>query len=300
MGLIVIAVVLVVGGAFAAVQAVQAHGRQLDPATFQAAYFVERQFHPVPAAPSSVVAAAAARVSGMRVVSSQGNVTFLNCRPNITRLDDGMGMFLRVVSTASGGAWNLRIEGQPKSRLAMSSDRRRGFLSIERQLRQAIAQLGHRVDDGLSAVPVMSAIDVPPRPPASPSVSPPPVAPPLPQVLASPQQPLTPRRVRAAVQHRDRSWAVDRIVLVGRNPATTDGGVVHLLRIEDPLLSKNHVAFHLDGDAVSVEDRGSTNGTLIRSGGRERVARSGLKEPVVDGDAVLIGDQQLTVRITEV
>ena len=72
-------------------------------------------------------------------------------------------------------------------------------------------------------------------------------------------------------------------VTVGRAPECE-------LRIDDGATSRRHAAFVVDGGAVTVEDLGSHNGTLVNG---ERLTRP---RPLAPGDAVTVGETLLVLR----
>jgi pSer/pThr/pTyr-binding forkhead associated (FHA) protein len=72
-------------------------------------------------------------------------------------------------------------------------------------------------------------------------------------------------------------------LLVGRNSES-------FLRIDDPAVSRDHARLMV-GDGVTVEDLGSTNGTLING---ERI--NGVVE-VTDGDELTIGSRTFSLRL---
>ncbi|HQZ36152.1 MAG TPA: hypothetical protein PK020_17120 [Ilumatobacteraceae bacterium] len=170
--------ILVVLGIVWLVQQAQAHGRRPDPLLFRPVLGPIEHLYPVGIRNGSeVMAQAAQHVAGMSVASVSGDVLLLNSRPNVGRLDDGMGMLLRVTSWYLPDGWHVRIEGQPKASLAADASSRRGFVAVERQLRQSLAHMGYRLDDGLSnlaqpraALPAPASV----RPQWAPPVEPPP------------------------------------------------------------------------------------------------------------------------------
>lgn len=83
-----------------------------------------------------------------------------------------------------------------------------------------------------------------------------------------------------------------------RNPINAGGLVVGRgtetdLQINDPGISRRHARFRLDGDRLSVEDMGSTNGILIDGNAAQAAT-------LYDGSQVRLGNTTLTVhRVTE-
>jgi DNA-binding NtrC family response regulator len=101
-----------------------------------------------------------------------------------------------------------------------------------------------------------------------------------------------PREKRAVliVYHRDGAEMIplvaDAPVVIGREPPAP------FPAFEDASISRQHAAFHLQGDEVVVEDLGSTNGTWI---GGERVDRAVLH----GGGEVAIGNLVVTLTLRE-
>ena len=62
-----------------------------------------------------------------------------------------------------------------------------------------------------------------------------------------------------------------------------------VLAVAEPTISRLHAALERDGDAFTLEDLGSTNGTRV-NGRREERAR------VRDGDEIELGRLQLRLR----
>ena len=62
------------------------------------------------------------------------------------------------------------------------------------------------------------------------------------------------------------------------------------LRVNDPRLSRHHARFHFDGENLSIEDAGSTNGVLVNG---DRIQKpTGLK----NGDEVVCGPCLFSVQ----
>ena len=295
--LVIYGIVLAVAGVVWLVQAAQAHGKRLDPATFRPVVGpIERVFLlPVSSAPQ-LIARAAGAVPGMSVAAVHGDVVYLNTRPHIGRLDDGAGLFVRVVSSCEGTRWRLRVEGQPKASLGSLSTASRGLASVERQLRQALAKLGAIADDGLAPVPG--------HPPPAPRALPSPTPSSRPFVhgasLSSLPPPVPPSvHSRVVLQLSDPSGAVlcctSRSVAVGRDPVVVGGG--DLLTVADPQASRTHAVLRVVERAVILNDLGSTNGTVVRRGGRDLAAEPRADVVLMTADVVMIGDQQLHISI---
>ncbi len=87
-------------------------------------------------------------------------------------------------------------------------------------------------------------------------------------------------------------WFLD--VNGARNPINAGGLVVGRgtetdLQINDPGISRQHARFRLDGDRLSVEDLGSTNGILIDGNAAQAAT-------LYDGSQVRLGNTTLTVH----
>jgi hypothetical protein len=106
-------------------------------------------------------------------------------------------------------------------------------------------------------------------------------------------------------------WALDvggrRITvrgtgLLGRDPEPRTGeDVLHLVPVEDPRrsLSKTHLQFGIDEAGFWVRDRGSTNGTAVRTPDGSRLdCPPGTTVQVSGGSALLVGDHEVLVRRT--
>jgi hypothetical protein len=87
--------------------------------------------------------------------------------------------------------------------------------------------------------------------------------------------------------------------LLGRDPQPRAGeAVVHLVPVEDPQrsLSKTHLQFGLDDRGLWVRDRGSTNGTAVRTpDGARQPCPPDTPVPVAAGSTLLIGDHEVPV-----
>lgn len=90
---------------------------------------------------------------------------------------------------------------------------------------------------------------------------------------------------------------LDRPHLLGRSPSPDPalglGELVglHTIPDEDRNLSRNHVAVHVEGWSVAIEDLGSLNGTRVALPGKEPVRlRAGERAPLVLGARVELAD----------
>ncbi|WP_168210056.1 RDD family protein [Oerskovia sp. KBS0722] len=87
--------------------------------------------------------------------------------------------------------------------------------------------------------------------------------------------------------------------LVGRNPQSTGAEAKTLVRVEDPTrsVSKTHVELGFDAGGLWVQDRGSTNGTvLLRPGGASVALDPGVRVPVPVGSVITVGDRRIVVH----
>lgn len=89
-------------------------------------------------------------------------------------------------------------------------------------------------------------------------------------------------------------------VLLGRAPARSadDAGMTEV-RVADPTMSisKTHLAVVRAGDTVHAEDRWSTNGSSVITGGIERRLTAGESMPLAHGDTIRFGDRRAQVGI---
>lgn len=93
--------------------------------------------------------------------------------------------------------------------------------------------------------------------------------------------------------------AVDGPARVGRNPEASAGESVTLVRIDDPTrsVSKNHADLDVDSAGLWINDRGSTNGTVISVAGLPpRVAEPGARVRVPMGATIHVGDRRIVVH----
>ncbi len=89
-------------------------------------------------------------------------------------------------------------------------------------------------------------------------------------------------------------------VLLGRAPARSadDAGMTEV-RVADPTMSisKTHLAVIRAGDTVHVEDRWSTNGSSVVTGGVDQALIAGERRPLRHGDTIRFGDRRARVAI---
>lgn len=88
-------------------------------------------------------------------------------------------------------------------------------------------------------------------------------------------------------------------VLIGRDPAPSreDADDVRLMAVVDPerQVSKTHLAVGADGSALWVEDRHSTNGVVVRSGGGVERLVPGRRHRLDVGMSIELGARRITV-----
>jgi hypothetical protein len=87
--------------------------------------------------------------------------------------------------------------------------------------------------------------------------------------------------------------------LVGRNPQATGGEALTLVRVEDPTrsVSKTHAELGFDAGILWVQDRGSTNGTvLLPPGGAPVALDPGVRVSVPVGSVITVGDRRIVVH----
>lgn len=87
--------------------------------------------------------------------------------------------------------------------------------------------------------------------------------------------------------------------LLGRNPVAAAGTTVDaVVRVMDMSrsVSKTHAKLTWDGDLLSVEDLGSTNGSFVRrADGTEVACPAGTPVLAAPGDTLHLGDKQYSV-----
>ncbi|MFB8387761.1 RDD family protein [Microbacterium sp. NPDC055910] len=139
--------------------------------------------------------------------------------------------------------------------------------------------------DRVAAAPaVATSAAVAPPVAASPAVAPPAATPPVAAPPAAAEA-VGSRRGRPTVRFDDGStMRVPALALIGRDPEAAAGEHVDaIVQLDDPerLMSKTHAAFGQDADGVWIADRGSRNGTQLRSPGGDTV-------PVPVGEAMRV------------
>jgi hypothetical protein len=80
------------------------------------------------------------------------------------------------------------------------------------------------------------------------------------------------------------AWPLEGSLIVGR---AVENGV----DLADPRVSRRHACITRTGDAVVIEDLGSTNGTYVNG------ARIAEPRPIVPGDRIGLGDTELRLEI---
>jgi hypothetical protein len=81
-------------------------------------------------------------------------------------------------------------------------------------------------------------------------------------------------------------YFIDRNASIGRSEESD-------IFLVDPSVSRNHATLHIEGEAVMVEDLGSTNGTFVNG---ERIAGA---RRIVSGDALTFGNTQMRLEARE-
>lgn len=125
------AVVALVGWALAHVRPVPAQVRDdLGPVV---------RSYAVPAA--HLVQALRTTIGGLRGVQlaeDTGDVLTCNVRPRMSRLDDAMGLFVRIRIEATSTGSRYSVTGMAKSSIALSSSSESALVGFERDLRMAM------------------------------------------------------------------------------------------------------------------------------------------------------------------
>jgi uncharacterized RDD family membrane protein YckC len=122
------------------------------------------------------------------------------------------------------------------------------------------------------------------------------VRPSLPTIL--PQSTVRPTVHFVAVFDDGGRVMLDRTVLIGRSPAAgpVDQGVL-LVAVDDPTMSvsKTHLAIGSDAGMAWVEDRHSTNGVTVVSGGEQMKLVAGRRIGIALGATVHFGGRSVTI-----
>jgi ABC-2 type transport system ATP-binding protein len=138
---------------------------------------------------------------------------------------------------------------------------------------------GDRIQLGATVVEVRGLAADPTEPRAA--------AVPIPQQVTRDKQiPALPVLVVVSGQHAGTEWPVGEQLVVGRDP-----GVADIVLDQDADVSRRHASFSPAGDGLTVQDLGSTNGTIV-NGHRLDYAVS-----LSTGDRVEIGNAVIDIRV---
>lgn len=94
-------------------------------------------------------------------------------------------------------------------------------------------------------------------------------------------------------------FEIHGLVLVGRNPSPRPGEPVDLVVPVNDLsrsVSKTHALLRWDGHRLWVTDRGSTNGTVVRTARGEVAVTTGAEVPAEPGATIALGDRTILVE----
>jgi class 3 adenylate cyclase len=86
--------------------------------------------------------------------------------------------------------------------------------------------------------------------------------------------------------------ALDRLVTLAQGMVIGRAADQCELVVPHPTVSRRHARLTLNGDALQVEDLGSTNGTAVNGA----IARAGVPAPLQVGSRLRVGDVELSVR----
>ena len=106
----------------------------------------------------------------------------------------------------------------------------------------------------------------------------------------------TAKRTLALSMSDGRRFELTARMLIGRDPAPREGDDgACLVKLDDDAVSKTHAAFGRQGDSVWVEDRGSTNGSvLVDESGRHVALIPGQRVLLIPPATVVIGDTTIS------
>ena len=106
----------------------------------------------------------------------------------------------------------------------------------------------------------------------------------------------TAKRKLALSMSDGRRFELTARMLIGRDPAPREGDDgASLVKLDDDAVSKTHAAFGRQGDSVWVEDRGSTNGSvLVDESGRHVALLPGQRVLLTPPATVVIGDTTIS------
>ncbi len=109
------------------------------------------------------------QISGARVIASSGDSFDVDVRPSLARVDDGMGLFVRIELLATAPSrTRCTVFGEPKSGLSLESSSRSALHGFERDLRMGLKR------DQQVVVTDVHETEMPPSPPVSAPSAPPP------------------------------------------------------------------------------------------------------------------------------
>jgi ABC-2 type transport system ATP-binding protein len=157
------------------------------------------------------------------------------------------------------------------------------FVNGERVTGSRRLQAGDRVKVGNTVLEVRIPA---PAPPAAPAPAAAPVSPAAVQATRIRRIPTVPVLAIVGGPKAGTEVAVGGQVVIGRDPGAAD-----VTLEDDPDVSRRHAAFSLAGGGVTVEDLGSTNGTLVNG---QRLSGT---VPLKNGDKVQVGDTVIEIRI---
>jgi class 3 adenylate cyclase len=86
--------------------------------------------------------------------------------------------------------------------------------------------------------------------------------------------------------------ALDKLVALGQGMVLGRAADQCELVIPHPTVSRRHARLMISGDALQVEDLGSTNGTAVNG----TIARAGMPVPLQTGCRLRVGDVELSIR----
>lgn len=85
----------------------------------------------------------------------------------------------------------------------------------------------------------------------------------------------------------------------GRNPVSVTGATAVTVADDTRSLSKTHFTVAVNGNAITVTDEGSTNGTdVVRAEGSRIAVVPGTPVPVAPGDALAMGDRTCAIEVS--
>ncbi|MCB9380937.1 MAG: FHA domain-containing protein [Acidimicrobiaceae bacterium] len=282
-------VILVIALVVVGVKKLQSAMVSVNPGTFVPELTViTREYTPVLPDPQTTIAQIATSIPGVTVVARPGDLFF--------EVRQAGGLFVRVRTTNGSSSTRVEVAGRRKvSGLESVNKAEDALMAFESALRRQLAGRGHKPGSAGGAPSIAQS------PPASTPAASTPVAP---QAGAGTRWPAPSQASQASpftiAFDTGSTASVEGTAVIGRNPATrpTDERAV-LLPIDDPTMSvsKTHVAIGRDGSGFWVQDRSSTNGSVVTEPDGnvltvipERTVR------VQSGSRVQFGDRWLEVR----